>query len=575
MSQALDFEENISEAVSIEEIADDILDSMEESRFGSDIILVIADLPPIRIVAPEDMAQALALVLGRYYIKIPADIYSQIEKGDFSELTFFAPAREEKLRPRTVIINTSPQVRTLMIQGEAPEDGIEGDLELFFDFSPKPGKIFPDGTIDFRCINKFPQAKKGERLARIYEPTPGLPGTDVNGLPIKPEPGPPFPVELGEGLLLKQDFDKERNRHCQDVFAKDNGIIITRFAEGTREATNLRALSVQNKLVVRDIDFTTGNLGDGNNEFRCSADVVVNGDIRGNFSAIIDGNLEVRGAVEGQHIDVTESVQASFIRTSVRAGKNIEVGAARGAHLESAQDIIVSREIQQCRIHADSVIMEPSGTSQIFVGHLYIKANQVHMASVDLRNHIDIELGQELFDAKYRLEKRKKELEALTNTSTNTIKDQVISIGERLKDIQHSADNKGIQSIIALRHFLAAILKGTIKAEKAHRSLADWMKEAPNYLHSTGRRASKVVILKEEQEDLALELQKVNEEHQKIMERLGKIMIKIRGSLAPSAILHLRCGEFERKWNNGTADSTTPINIELAFDPARGLIETI
>jgi len=569
LNQALDIDSDLGSGMSIQEIADDILGSIEESRFNKDVILVIADLPPIRVVPPEDLAQALALVLGRYYIKIPTDIFTQIEKGDFAELTFLAPAREEKLRPRTVVINTSPQVRTMMIQGEAPEDGVAGDLDLFFDYSPKPGKIFPDGTIDFRCINKFPQAKKGEHLARLYEPTPGVPGTDVNGLPIKPEPGPPFPIELGDGLVLKQSFDKERNRHCQDIFAKENGIIITRFAEALREPANLRTLSVQNKLVVGDVDFSTGNIGDDNNELRCSADVVVNGDIRGNFSAIIDGNLEVKGAIEGEHIDVTKSVNASFIRTSVRAGKSIEVGSARGAKLESTDEIVVLREVQQCRIKADTVILEPSGASQIFVGHVHIDANKVHMTSVDLRNQVEIVLGRDLFDKKYRLDKRKKELETLLHTSTNTIRDQVASLGERLKDIQNAADMEGMQAIVGLRHFLAAILKGTLKAEKAHQSLADWMREVPDYLHAVGRRASRIVMLKEEQEEMARELQEVNEEYQHLQERLNQVRFKVAGSLAPSAVLYLKCGDLERKWNNGTSDGSVTINIELVYDPGR------
>ncbi len=570
LSQALEIDADMDDnPMSIQDIADDILDSIEESKFDKDIILVIADLPPIRAISPENLAQALVIVLGRYYIRLPKDIFSQIEKGDFGELTFLAPAREERLRPRTVIINTTPQVRTLMIQGEAPENGIPGDLELFFDYSPKPGKILPDGKIDFRCINKFPQAQKEELLARLYEPTSGMAGTDVNGFPIKPEPGSPFPIELGDGLLIKQSFDKERNRHCQDIFAKENGIIITRFAEAVRDPANLRALSVQNRLVVGDVDFSTGNIGDDDNELRCSADVVVNGDIRGTFSAIIDGNLEVKGAIEGEHIDVTKSVNASFIRTSVRAGKTIEVGSARGAKLESIDEIVVLKEVQQCRLRSDTIIMEPSGVSQIFVGHVKIEANKVHMISVDLRNQVDVELGQDLFDKRHRLNQRKNELEALLRTSMNTLKDQVASLGERLKEIQNSADKDGMQAIIGLRHFLAAILKGTLRAEKAYKSLASWMQEVPDYLHAIGRRAAKIVALKEEQEEMAIELQEVNEEYKHLEERLCQIRFKIIGSLAPSAILYLKCGDLERKWNSGASDSSVTLNIELVYDPEK------
>jgi hypothetical protein len=159
---------------SVQEIVQWIREGIEEERTGSDIIRVIMDIPPVRRIEGAKIITALKEILSEYAIQLPSDVTDAIEKGISEEFMFAAPAREKYLRPRNVMINTAPEVCTLMISGEEPVDGDPGFLEVHYDFSVKSGKLLPDGSIDFREMNRFPQARAGELLLRLYEPTEGV-----------------------------------------------------------------------------------------------------------------------------------------------------------------------------------------------------------------------------------------------------------------------------------------------------------------------------------------------------------------------------------------------------------------
>ena len=290
-------------AESQEDIAALILSTLEELRTdGGYCLKVSMDLPPMSRVENDKLLDGIDAILRQYNIEIPPDIRKELQTKTQCEVVFLAPSLHDGLRPRTVAINTNAEVRSLFIRGEAPIDGKDSRIEVHFDYSEKPGRLLPDGTIDFRNINKFPQAKEGQILLSVYEPTQGTPGTDVEGGRIPPKTGNEYSVDAGEGIKTEKRYDDEEKRYFTAYIAERPGIVICTFEGGVHDAEHLRQIEIRNKITVKNIDFSTGNIGDTAEEVRCVADVTVEGDIKGSFAVIIDGNLEVKGAVEGEKV---------------------------------------------------------------------------------------------------------------------------------------------------------------------------------------------------------------------------------------------------------------------------------
>ncbi|RUM89414.1 MAG: hypothetical protein DSZ23_03270, partial [Thermodesulfatator sp.] len=254
------FSGELDETSPPEKITQWILESRENLKYGSDILSVTMDLPPVNRIAPENFIAGLQGVLRDFAIgKLPENITKSILAREFDNFEFIAPAREKHLQPRNVEINTFPEICTLTVRGREPVDGNDGTIQVFFDFHVHPGKYLPDGSIDFTEINRFPQASEDDCIFRIYQPTPGSEGTDAYGLSIAPKAGVPFPIKPGEGFRIENGYDEERKEHYQDYFCKKSGIIVCQF-EGPAHPDNTREISIKNEIVVKDIDFTTGSL---------------------------------------------------------------------------------------------------------------------------------------------------------------------------------------------------------------------------------------------------------------------------------------------------------------------------
>ncbi len=558
-----------------EDVAQQILDSAEESRQDKDLLRVTMDLPPMREVPLGVLAEALSIVLSDYRITLPEEVYKSIREGATQEVSFLAPGLEKELRPRTVVINCSPEIRTLSIQGEPPLDGLDGFVELFFDFKVRSGRIRANGTIDFREINRFPQAKGEQLLLREYEPTMGLPGTDVRGLPISPEPGKKFPIKAGEGIEIKRGYDKDRDRHCQDYYALKPGIIVTDFAEGNRDPAHIREISVRNQLVVGDVDFSTGNIGQEEGEIRCAADVVINGDIRGRFAVVVDGHMEVKGAVEGETVDVTGSLIASFVRSSVRASATIQAGAARGAKLRAEKNVIITREATQCEIIADFFEIRPEGVPEVLMGNTYIEAHRIVMERVAIRNVVEIRLGEDLFELSFHLSQQEDALQKRLRHIGASLRDQVSVFSTRLKNTLDMWGEAAKNELAILKLIVAKLLKGEITRSGGKERVSEWIQRVSPGLQAVGKKALKIFEIKELEHKVLEELEEIGRQKKELKEEISRLRLQIKGILAGDGRLIVRCNDMEYKYLPDPRSGDKTIDLNLAYIPEKGLEEIV
>lgn len=564
--------DDISSESSVQEIVEWIRDGIDEERDGSDIMRVVMDIPSARRISGNKSAAALKEMLSEYSIELPSDVMDSIEAGTVADFNFAAPAREKYLRSRNVFINTAPEICTLMISGEEPVDGIPGSIKVYYDFSIKSGKLFADGSIDFREINMFPQAKKEVLLLRIFEPTSGVAGTDVYGCRVSPRSGDTVHVELGENVRVEKGYDEEQKRNYTDLTAANAGIIVTDFGGDTPLPENIKGISIQNRLELEDIDFTTGNVSGNGGELRCIADVSVKGDIRGAFSVLIEGTLKVKGTVEGKRIDASGEVIAHLIRSTIRSGKFITTVSAVNAKLIARDYVRIGREFTHCTIKAPYVIFEGERGGKVLCGRADISTDKLEARDVELRNQLEIILGEKLLAQWDALKISKEKFENMLETEDTNLKTRAHVFGEKMQ-ITHSVLPDNMRKIIiGIKKQAAGILSGSLKPDTASVTQDKLSGSLGAEFSPMLDQLKRMIKVQQKREEIILKLHSIKEQIDVILDSLRKITVEIHGNINPKGQIIIMCGSSEKKWTGeGTAGSR--LSISLGYDPQRGLYD--
>lgn len=550
------------------EIAHWIKDSKEITKFGSEAIAVALDLPPSSRVGHKNLFNALQIVLREFFIEIPEEIATKIKSGETDIFAFLAPAQENHLKPREVEINTLPGISSLTIKGVEPIDGEDGYFNLFFDFKMKPGKVLPDGTIDFREVNRFPQASKDQLIIRIYEPTTGQYGTDIYGYPIKPNPGKPCNVKIKEGFYFKEGFEEDRKRFFKDYLSKKSGIILCEFS-GTPEISNLREISVKNEIRVKNIDFSTGSLKGNANELRCKADIVVEGDIKGCFSVIIDGSLTVRGAVEGETVDATGPVIVNFAKNFIRSGSDMEVGIARNANLIAKKQIYIKRELSDGTIRAQEVLLSPKGTSEFLMGRCEIYTNRLIATGVSIRNIVELNIGDTLFSTLEQLNLQRKKLQSELEKILDKIRNRGAVFGEKLKLAQSFVDKRQKKILSILKQFATMILLGNLSFEKIKSRMNNIETSLGSELKMLTKHLRFMVDLQEQLNQNREKLNQLEKQIKNIEEDIAKIHVDMKGQMKSVGQIKIKCNGFEKTFTTKNFKREF-FQLTMSYDPSSG-----
>jgi len=550
------------------EAAQWIQESIEEIKFGSDTIALAMDLPSGARIGPQNLVKAMEVVLRGYFVQIPEDVSSRIMAGEQDVFKFMAPAKERHLKPRQVEINTMPGISTLTIRGCEPVDGEDGFIRLFFDFKIRPGRLLPDGSMDFREVNRFPQASKDQLVFRVYEPTNGVEGTDVMGFPIRAKAGKPSLVKIGDRFYSKDSVDTETNRRIWDYYAEKAGIIICEF-QGTPCEENLKKISVKNEIKVKDIDFNTGNFKGRNKEIRCKADLVVEGDIRGCFAVVIDGSLVVQGGVEGETVDATGPVVVSFARNFIRSGSDMEVGSARKATLIAKNRLWIKREISEGVVKADVLVIKPQGSNEILVGRADIEANYINASLINVRNRMEIDVGKGLFQLYSQLKAQERDLATEIERKKDALKNRGAVFGQKMKLAQSLLGEEEQPLIPVLKQFATMILLGSVGIEKLKSKMAALEEKIGFDLHILIRQLKLMLEVQEELSELKEKIALLGEQIGKTEKAIDGLSVEMRGKMTESGEIILRCNGYEKIVTPGEVEGK-PFQLLMKYDSSKG-----
>lgn len=251
------------------------------------------DEPAVRIEENEQQSVASAALLKNSKPVItPPDLFWFLQQNniiqtiDYAAVYDFCAAIEMGLTPEA----------TVLARGVEPVSGVDGWFELTVKTSGERAEFEEDdgGNIDLRNLNAYSEIEPEQKLGMVHPPEDGIPGINVQGLPIPAERGKSFALIAGEGVVLKYDD--------RVAFAEKSG----------RALLEKQTLSVVDQLVIPgDVDLSIGNI-----DFR--GFVEVKGDVPDDFDIKTSQGIKISGHIGACNIESDGTIEISSM-----AGKEI------------------------------------------------------------------------------------------------------------------------------------------------------------------------------------------------------------------------------------------------------------
>ncbi len=259
----------------------------------------------------------------------------------------------DKEKIKRIVQNKIYLEREIIAQGIEPIYGDDAQIvyEVDTEVSSEP-LILEDGSVDFRQMNLLKTVEKDQLLAVKIPARKGVDGKDVMGNVIdstgkdRPLPKGKFTYQSEDGLSL---------------YAEVGGRIV-------REKDKL---NVENILAITgDIDFSTGNIEFG-------GDIAISGDILTGFRVQSDGDIRVKGVIEGAEVI---SRKGSIIvgrgvvgqdKARLLAALDVKAEFINEALIEAGRDVEVGEYIMNSIISAGNEVRAIKGRGSIIGGKVY------------------------------------------------------------------------------------------------------------------------------------------------------------------------------------------------------------
>lgn len=241
----------------------------------------------------------------------------------------------------------SPTYRPVVIaKGKAAVPGKDAQLELYFSEQVESRFFEVGGSIDFRNHLQIPSAMRGEIIARKIPLIEGIPGIDVYGNIIIPEPPKDILIAVKPSVELTPD-----------------GAILA-LKEGRPRMTGgkVKTFDISTAYTVaRDVDMETGNIV-------FSGDVIVYGNVTDGMIIESLGNVYVFGGVFNATITATGSIHTR---------ENVI-----GSSLYSGYFGVMFNRLYQCAIHLSDQMEKLLKASRMLEQALEAKKQTVRFGQI-------------------------------------------------------------------------------------------------------------------------------------------------------------------------------------------------
>ena len=228
----------------------------------------------------------------------------------------------------------------LLATGDKPVNGEDEHLELLVTPPPRPD---PDvhSSVDMYLVQTFINVAAGDTIARIVPATTGIPGVNILGLPVPPQPGKPISTIIGKNIRRTSE---------------DNLLIAS--ADG-RVCRTVAEISVEDKFNVKgNVDFRVGSI-----DFNGVVDV--SGDVTDNFKITASKGLTVFGNIGACTIRCEGDMVVCGVdgggRGTIYCGGTLRANFLHNAAIECSGDVIVGVEIHNCTVKALGKVIVDKG----------------------------------------------------------------------------------------------------------------------------------------------------------------------------------------------------------------------
>lgn len=320
------------------------------------------------------------------------------------------------------------QVDVLLASGTAPVDGEDEYISLSVTPTTSVHSGDDDGEIevDMHIVQTFVNISSGDEIGRIIPAGPGIPGRNIMGMPIPPQPGKPLKVTIGKNIAVEGD-----------------GTVLVASATG-RFCQSAGEVSVEEEYIVKgDVNFRVGTINfKGVVEVR--GDVLDHFDITATKGLTVSGNIGVCNIIsEG---DITFCGMDGQEKSKIICGGTLRANFIHDVDVECAGDVIVGVEIHNCTIRSlGRIIVDKgaiSGGSYIALGGIEAKklgsASSQHtklQAGVDYH---DVDLLEKLFDELGKAQNKAKETQSLSEITE--LRKLIASLSDSIMSIRSKAD---------------------------------------------------------------------------------------------------------------------------------------
>ncbi len=242
----------------------------------------------------------------------------------------------------------------IVARGQKQTAGRDAAIEYRFDTNvdSRP-EINEDGSVDFFKLNNLHQCTKGQVLAEIIPAEKGQDGIDGLG-------------RLSPAREVKwASFELGRN-----LESSEDGLQLISMVDGHVSLVD-STVFVSDVYSVDDVSTATGNI-------EYNGDVEVKGNVCENFSVKTNGNVFVKGVVEGARIETGGNIVIARgmhgqNKGSLKAGGNIIAKFLSAADVE-AEGFVEAEQILNSNVQAQSVNAE-AGKGLIAGGRVTAKSS--------------------------------------------------------------------------------------------------------------------------------------------------------------------------------------------------------
>ena len=316
------------------------------------------------------------------------------------------------------------QLNVLLASGIAPVAGTDG----YFKLTASSATVVQNGDDDGGRVNmyrvlKFINVVDGDEVGRIIPAVPGMPGQNIKGMLIAPQPCKPLRYTLGENIRLDED-----------------GVILTATANG-RFCRSGAELSVEKEFVVK------GNVGFNVGSLNFKGFVEVRGDVRDNFDIIATKGLTVTGNIGVCSIvsdgDISFHGMNGQGRGSIVCGGTLRAHHIHRADIECTGDVIVDGEIHDCTIRTlgQIVVNKDTISGGSYIAMCGIEANRLGSPSARRTNllvGVDYHYVEELKRTLEKLTKTQVEIrKACSLEETTELRERAASLSDRIANLRN------------------------------------------------------------------------------------------------------------------------------------------